>query len=136
MIRDVIRNLDFLGDCVSTSNGGVAGVDRRIVDSTALGVLEALAGEPVVPPALLSWGAVGAIVTGLAVDVGAGQGTLCETIFRGLFFGLRGEISRSYEFIDNGLVLADTIGEHASVIAVVVNTRQSYQYLFFNARDQ
>lgn len=65
--------------------------------------------------------AVRAEVARLAIHICAGKGALLEAILSSLFLRLGREIARSEELVDQLLVLADTVGEHATVVTVVVN---------------
>lgn len=69
MVRDVVGDLDLLRHCVPASDGGGARPEGRVVDtlaSSSVVRLERVAGEPVVSPAGLPFGAVWAVVAGLA----------------------------------------------------------------------
>lgn len=120
MIRYVVRDLDLLRHRVSARDTRIARVEWCIVNSPTLRVVEALAGEPVVPPASLILRTIWTILACLATDIGARQLALCEAVFSCLLLGIRGQIPGRDELVDNGLVLADAIGEHAAVVAVVV----------------
>lgn len=74
MRRVVVGNLDLLRDSITTSNGRVARVQRRVVDTLALRLVtgaETVAGEPVIAVACLTGRAVGVVPAGLAADIGA-----------------------------------------------------------------
>jgi hypothetical protein len=69
VVRDVVGNFDFLRNSVTAGYRGVARVERSIIDTLALGesrVIEAVAGEPVITPARLSFCAVFTITAGLS----------------------------------------------------------------------
>jgi hypothetical protein len=139
VIRHVVRNLDLRRDLtvsaraspallgrstysVSASNAGIARVQGRVVDAPALGILESLACEPVVPPAWLSLLTVCIVSAGLPAHISAWECTLFEAGLCSLLLSIRREIPRHQELVDERLVLANAVGEHAAVVAVVVNT--------------
>jgi hypothetical protein len=122
VVGDVVGDLDLLRHRVPARNTGIARVQRRVVNPPALRVVEPLARKPVVPPARLSLRTIWTVVAGLAADVGAGQLALREAVFGCLFLRISGQIPGRGEFVDEGLVLADAVREHAAVVAVVVET--------------
>lgn len=123
VLGDVVGDLDLLGNGVTTCDSGLAGSKGRTVDTLASSArvrLEGIAGEPVGPLAsgvLAVW--VDAAV--LTRDVGAVECAGFEACFGGLLLGLSWDVARCQEFVDELLVLADAVGEHASVVAVVVD---------------
>ena len=131
MLRLELGKLDLLGNGIATGDGGLAGAELGIVDTLALGVLGglvAVAGEPVLVLAaiLLAVLADGAV---LAVDVGALQEALLEAVLGLLLLRLGGRVVRLQELVDDLLVLADTVAEHAAVVAVVVETPHHFDLL-------
>lgn len=125
MVRDVVGDLDLLCHFVPAGDGGEARPEGRVVDalaSSSVVRLERVAGEPVVPPAGLPFGTVGAIVAGLARHIGALQRAELEAVFGSLLLLVRGEVAGGGELVNQLLVLTDSIAEHAAVIAVVVDT--------------
>ncbi len=82
---------------------------------------ESVAGKPVIPPAGLTLAAVWAVVAGLAVDVVAVEEALLEAVLGGLLLRVGGQIARVKELVDELLVLADAVREHAAVVPVVVD---------------
>lgn len=122
MGRAVVRDLDFLGDGVTAGDAGVTRSESRVVDTLALGAAEGVAGEPIVAVASLARGAIAAVVTTLTTNVGAGESASLEAGFGSLLLGDGWDIPRGHQLVDEGLVLADTVGEHASVVTVVVDT--------------
>ena len=123
VLGDVVGDLDLLGDCVPAGDSGLAGSQGRAIDTLASSArvrLEGIAGEPVsslTSGVLAIW--VDAAV--LAGDIGAVERAGFETCFGGLLLGLSWDVARCQEFVDELLVLADAVGEHASVVAVVVD---------------
>lgn len=65
--------------------------------------------------------AVRAEVAVLAIHIRAGKGALLKAILSSLLLRSGWKIARSEELVDKSLVLADTVGEHATVVTVVVN---------------
>ena len=57
----------------------------------------------------------------MASHIRAGEGALLEAILSSLLLLIGWKIARSEELVNKRLVLADTVGEHATVITVVVN---------------
>lgn len=82
---------------------------------------EAIAREPVIPIARLPSLAVGVVPAGLARDISAVQRACQETVLRGLLLGVSGKVTWRQEFVDEILVFAYAVAEHAPVVAVVVN---------------
>lgn len=130
VLGDVVGDLDLLGNGVTACDSGLAGSQGRAVDalaSSARVCLEGIAGEPVGPLAsgvLAVW--VDAAV--LAGDIGAVERAGFEACFGGLLLGLSWDVARCQEFVDKLLVLADAVGEHASVVAVVVDAPLPAEY--------
>jgi len=122
VVGDVVGDLDFLGDGVSACDASEARSKSRVIDTLALGVGEGFASEPVVPPARLSSGAIAAEIASLSCNVRAGQETSFETILGSLLFVVGRDIAWSKELVDDGLVLADAVAEHAAVVSVMVHT--------------
>lgn len=122
MVRDVIRNLDLLGDSVTAGDCCLAGVKRSIVDTLTLGIIEALAGEPVIAVASFALTTIGTVVAGLSIDAGAFKNTFVKAGLGCLLLLGGWQVIRVQEFVHDSLILADTVGEHAAVITVVVNT--------------
>lgn len=124
-VTDVdVGKLDLLGDGETSSNRGVARPAGSIVNALAGATvtgIESIAGEPVVAPTRLTRGAVRAEAAVLARDVGAGKGAPLETVLGGLLLLVGGEIARCEELLDERLILADTVGEHATVVTIVVD---------------
>lgn len=124
MRRVDVGDLDPLRDGVASGDGGIARVQRRVVDTLALRLVagaEAVAGEPVIAVAGLAGRAVGIVPAGLAIDFGTVERAGLEAVFRGLLFGIGWEVAGSQELVDEVLVFADAIAEHATMVAVVVN---------------
>ena len=123
VLGNVVRDLDLLGDGVAACDGSLAGSKGRTVYALAgsSGVcLEGVAGEPVGSLAsriLAVW--VDAAV--LAGDVGAVERAGFEACFGGLLLSLGWDVAGREELVDELLVLANAVGEHASVVAVVVD---------------
>lgn len=129
MLGDVVGDFDLLGDGVAACDGGLAGSKGGAIDALAgsSGVcLEGVAGEPV---GSLTSGvlAVGVDAAVLAGDVGAVERAGFEACFGGLLLGLSWDVARGQEFVDELLVLADAVGEHASVVAVVIDAPLSVE---------
>ena len=82
---------------------------------------EGAACEPVVPVTGLAWLAVRAVVTLLAINPSAGEESLLKAVLSRLLFGVSREVVGVEELVNQLLVLADTVTEHAAVIAVVIN---------------
>jgi hypothetical protein len=82
--------------------------------------LEGIAGEPVCPltSRVLTVRVDAAVLAG---DIGAVERAGFEACFGGLLLGLGWDVAGGEEFVDELLVLADAVGEHASVVAVVVD---------------
>lgn len=117
---EVGRQSNLLGNGVSTSDGGRAGVESRAVDALAAAVAKLLAGEPLVVPAGLALGAVGAVVAGLPGDVGTRQDAGLEAVLGGLLVVVGGRVGGVQELGDDAVVLAEAVGEHAAVVTVGV----------------
>jgi hypothetical protein len=81
-----------------------------------------LTGEPGVVVACLARLAVSAVVAGLPGDIGTGQKASLEAVLGGLFLIVRGRISGVEELVDDGLVLANAVTEHAAVVTVGIET--------------
>lgn len=120
---DVVGDLDLLADGEPTSSSSEARVKSSVVNPLALAAgLEALAGEPVIAPAWLSLLAIGTEVALLPRNIGTFEGASLEAVFSGLLLLVGRGVSWSQEFVDECLVLADTVTEHATMVAVVVDT--------------
>lgn len=107
---------------IPTSDASVARVQRRVVYTSALGILESFAGEPVVPPARLTLLTVRIVSTGLPAHVSARECAFLEAGLCSLLLSVCWKISRCQELVDECLVLADAVAEHAAVVAIVVDT--------------
>jgi hypothetical protein len=125
MVRDIVRDLDLARHSITTSNRGVARVNRCIIDTTtslAIRVpIERLASEPIVAMTWLISRAVRTVTALLAINISARKETLFKAIFSSLLLSFSGDIARIKKLVDNVLVLTDTIGVHASMVAIVVN---------------
>ena len=121
MLRRVVGQLDLLRDRVPARNRGRARVERRTVNTLATSLPELLAREPVITPARSALGAVGAVRAVLPVNIPATQDALIEAVLGRLLLRVGGEVGGVGELVDEGLVLADAVGEHAAVVAVVVD---------------
>lgn len=124
MLGDVVGDLDLLGNSVTACDGGFAGSKGRAIYALASssGVcLESVAGEPVGSLASRVL-AVWVDAAALAGDISAVECASFETCFGGLLLVLSRDVARREELVDELLVLADAVGEHASVVAVVVDT--------------
>ena len=84
--------------------------------------VEPIASEPIISPACLICGTVGAVATSLARDICAIKCPSLETVFGSLLLDIGWEISRSQEFVDKSLILADAVTEHATMVSVVIET--------------
>lgn len=122
MVRDVIRNLDLLGDSVTAGDCCLTGTKLRIVDTLTLGIIEAVTGEPVIAVASFVLTTVGTVVAFLSIDAGAFKKTFVKAGLGFLLLLFGGQVIRVQEFVHDSLILADTVAEHATVITVVVNT--------------
>lgn len=124
MLGDVVRDLDLLGYGVAACDGGLARSKGSSIDTLASSArvgLESVAGEPVsslTSRVLTVW----VDATGLARNIGAVERASFEAFFSGLLLGLSRDVARRNQFVDELLVLADAVGEHASVVAIVVDT--------------
>lgn len=78
VVRDVVRNLDLLGDSVTAGDCCLTGAKLRIVDTLTLGIIEAVAGEPVIAVASFILTAIGTVVAGLSIDTGAFKKTFVK----------------------------------------------------------
>lgn len=95
-----------------------------MINTSAFGsitTVKALASKPVVVPARLTGLTVGIVVAGLAGNVFAGEDTSFKAGLCGGFLGKGGGVSRTEEGRNNGGVVAEAVGEHAAVVAVVVH---------------
>lgn len=129
MLRgEVAGKLDLLRDGVTASDRGVARVLLRVIDTNAAAFLEALASEPGVVPAWLSFVAVCVMVTGLTINISAWQDTFSEAVFGLLLLLFSGLVVRVDELIHKLLVVTQTIGKHASVVTVVVDTPLNFDH--------
>ena len=129
MLRDVVGDLDLLSDGVAACDGGLAGSEGGAVDALATSArvgLEGIAGEPVgslTSRVLAVW----VYATGLARNVGAVERASFEACFGGLLLGLSRDVAGCNQFVDELLVLANAVGEHASMVAVVVDAPLSVE---------
>ena len=124
MLGDVVGDLDLLGYGVAACDGGLAGPEGSTVNALASSTrvcLEGIAGEPVSPLTSRVL-AVRVDATSLARNIGAVERASLEAFFSGLLLGLSRDVARRNQFVDERLVLADAVGEHASVVAIVVDT--------------
>lgn len=121
MLRHVVGDLDPGGDGVSSSNGRVARVDRCAVDADAAALSELLASEPVIAVTSITLVAVRAVATLLAIDIGAREHTSLEALLGLLLLREGRQVVGVQELVDEFLVLADAVREHAAVVAVVVD---------------
>jgi hypothetical protein len=115
---DIVDAIGAKTYCVTTSNACVARVQRSVVYTLTLRVLESLTREPIVPPAGLSLCTVWAVSTRLAAHIRARKRSNLEAILSGLLLSVSGQVSRCQEFVDKSLVLAYAIAEHSSMIAL------------------
>lgn len=132
MIGHVVRNLHFFRHGIATRNRSVTRVQRRIIHPLTLGPLrrlEPITGKPVIAPAGLALRTVRTIPTLLPVDIRARQEAGFEAVLRGLLLRLSRQIRRVEQFVDNALVLADAVAEHAAVVAVVVDAPLHFDLL-------
>ncbi|EAW06691.1 Zn(II)2Cys6 transcription factor [Aspergillus clavatus NRRL 1] len=84
--------------------------------------VECVAGEPTVTPAVLVLLAIRAVAALLHVDVGARQNALLEVVLGGLLLLLGGQVAWIEELVHQLLALADPVGEHATMVTVMVDT--------------
>lgn len=84
--------------------------------------MERSAGEPIIAMARLISRAVRTVTTLLTINFGTGKETFFEAIFSSLLLGFGGDVVWVKELVDNILILADTVGVHASVVTIVVDT--------------
>ena len=123
VLGDVVGDLDLLGDCVPACDSGLAGSQGRAIDTLASSArvrLEGIAGEPVsslTSGVLAIW--VDAAV--LAGDIGAVQRAGFEAFLSSLLLCCGRDVAGCEELVDKLLILADAVGEHPSMIAVVVD---------------
>ena len=125
MVRDVVGNLDLLGNSVSTCSRSIARVESSIVHALAFGIsvrVEAITREPVIAPARFSFSTVGTVSAGLSRHVGAIESASLEAVLSSLLLVEGGEVAWCQKLVDEVLILADTIAEHAAVVAVCVDT--------------
>jgi hypothetical protein len=122
VVRDVIRNLNLLGDSVTAGDCCLAGVKLSIVNTLTLGIIEAVAGEPVITVTSFILTTIGTIAAGLSIDAGTFKKTFVKAGLGCLLLRLGWQVIRIQEFVHDVLILADTVAEHATVITVVVNT--------------
>lgn len=83
--------------------------------------IKRIARKPVIPPAVLTGRAVRVIATTLARNVGAFELSFQETVFGCLLLIVGGQIVWVQEEVDERLVGADAVGEHATVVTIVIN---------------
>ena len=124
VLGDVVGDLDLLGYGVAACDGGLARSKGSSIDTLASSTrvcLEGIAGEPVssLTSRVL---AVRVDATVLAGNIGAVERAGFEAFFSGLLLGLSRNVARRNQFVDELLVLADAVGEHASVVAIIVDT--------------
>ena len=129
MVRDVVRNLDLLGDSVTAGDCCLTGAKLRIVDTLTLGIVEAVAGEPVIAVASFILTTVCTVVAGLSIDAGAFKKTFFKAGLGCLLLLVGWQVIRIQEFVHDILILADTVAEHATVITVVVKTPHDVNYI-------
>lgn len=82
---------------------------------------KAVAGEPIIPITGLSRRAFGATSAHLAQDIRTIQRSNLKTILRGLLLCISRQISRCDKRVDDRLVLADPVREHAAVVTIVTD---------------
>lgn len=121
MLRHVVGDLDLLRDSVPARNRRGARVELGAINTLAPVLLERVAGKPIIPPARLALRAVGAIPALLPVNIRAAKQPLVETILRRLLLLLSRHVLRIQELVDNLLILADAVREHAAVVAVMID---------------
>lgn len=129
MLGGVVRKLNLLGHSVTPSDGSITRVQLRIIHTLTLGIVESIAREPVLAPARLTLRAVGAVVALLSINIRAGEHALLEAVFCSLLLLFRRGVAGVQELVDDGLVLADAVGEHAPVVSVVVHTPHNLDLL-------
>jgi hypothetical protein len=132
MIGYKVRDLDFLGDCVSSRDGGVARPQGRVINTLTLWAItcaEAVAGKPIITVASLSLRAIGTVTARLSGNIGAVKSAGLETVLCCLLLGCCGEVSRGQEQIHKSLILADTPTEHATMVTIVVQTPLHIYYV-------
>lgn len=124
MIRQIIRNLDLFSHSISAGNGRITGIQWCVVHTLALRIgsgVEAIACEPIIPPARLALCTVGTIVTGLPTNIITVQRSSNKAVLCRLFLIVGGEVRWVQEFVDKVLILADAVAKHPTVVTVVVN---------------
>lgn len=129
VVGDVVRNLDLLGDSVTAGDCCLAGAKLRIVDTLALGIIEAVAGEPVIAVASFILATVGTVAAGLSIDAGAFKKTFFKAGLSCILLIVGWQVIRVQEFVHDILILADTVAEHATVITVVVKTPHDVNHI-------
>lgn len=129
MVRDVVWKLDLLGDSVTTGDCCLAGVKLSIVDTFTFGIIEAVAGEPVIAVTSFALTTISTVVAGLSIDTGAFKKTFVKAGLGRLLFLFGWQVIRVQEFVHDRLILANTVGKHASVITIVVNTPHDVNYI-------
>lgn len=124
MIRIIVRDFDFLRDGVAPGDSCRAGAFRSAIHTltSTVGVgIEGIAGKPIVTVACFIRTTIRIKATGLTIHIRAFQFTLQEAIFSSLFLVGSWEVSRSEEQVNQRLILTDSIGEHTTMITVVVD---------------
>ena len=121
MFRRKVRNLDLLRNRVPARNCCSARVNLRVIDPNTPVFLKGIAREPIIRVTRLPLAAVRAIPALLPIHIRAAQKPLLEAILGLLLFLLGGLVVRVEELVHNVLILADAVGEHAAVVAVVVD---------------
>jgi hypothetical protein len=123
VVGHVLGDLDLLGNSVTACDSGFARSQSDTIDTLATSSrvrLESVAGEPVRSPT----SRIGAVWVNAAVlsgNVGAIKRARFKACFGGLFLCLSRDVTRCKKLVDKLLVLADTVGEHASVVTIVVH---------------
>ena len=62
--------------------------------------------------------AVRVVATRLSSDISALQFTSLEAVFSSLLLGLRRKVPRRQKFVNEGLILADAVAEHATMVTI------------------
>jgi len=84
--------------------------------------IESIASEPIIPPASLTLLAIWTEAAVLTRNICTIKGSGLKAVFGQLLLSKSWDVSRSQEFVDKSLVLTNSIGEHASMITIVVDT--------------
>lgn len=140
MVRHVVRNLDLRADGIAPRNAGIARVQWCIVDSLTFrtfvepatyapnqpnakaAYVEQPTSEPVIPPASLSLGAIRVVTARLPSDIRTLQCSGLKAIFGSLLLCVGRQVPWSKKLVNQSLILADPIGEHATVITISIKT--------------